>query len=81
VTAELLPRVCVFGPTTRSLVLRLGKAVRAVGVVIPATFAKLGLGVTAEDLVDRVVSLEELWVPTSRIGWSIPSTGVTLPRV
>lgn len=62
VETEQLPRACVIGAFTRRRLLRLGSYVRAMGVVIPAAYARAVLGVPAAELVDRIVRLDELWL-------------------
>jgi len=61
VTSAFLPRVCVVGPVTESRILRVGGSVHAVGAVFPSTLAFDVFGVPASELVDRIVSLQDLW--------------------
>jgi AraC-like DNA-binding protein len=60
-TSALLPPIAVVGPITRSLILRIGRSVSAIGVVLPPTMSTGVFGVPACDLVDQIVSLQELW--------------------
>jgi AraC-like DNA-binding protein len=56
-----LPRVSVVGPVTQARILRVGRDVRAVGVVIPPTLTSDIFDVPASELVDRIVPLHDLW--------------------
>jgi AraC-like DNA-binding protein len=58
---SLLPPMAVFGPFTQPRLLRVGTHVRALGVVLPSSLARDLFGVPAPDLVNQVVSLDELW--------------------
>jgi AraC-like DNA-binding protein len=60
-TSAPLPHACVVGPFTAPRILRVGRAVRAVGAVLPPALAPDALGVPASELVDRIVPLDELW--------------------
>ena len=46
-TAEVLPRVCVVGPVTQPRILRVGRAVQAMGVGLLPTMAPAVFGVPA----------------------------------
>lgn len=61
-----VPAVCVVGPFTQARTLHLGDHVRAVGAVLPATFAQTMFGCRARDLVNRIVALEDRW-PSGRV--------------
>src|SRR5438067_2245128 len=61
VTSAQIPPACVIGPATRPRILRVGKAVRAIGTVIPPTMSRAVLGTPASELVDRIVPLDHLW--------------------
>jgi AraC-like DNA-binding protein len=56
-----LPPIGVFGPFTQPRLLRVGRHVRAFGVVVPAILAPDLFGVPAPDLVNQIVPLEDLW--------------------
>src|SRR5438045_7627392 len=60
VTSAQIPPACVIGPATRPRILRVGKAVRAIGTVIPPTMSRPVLGTPASELVDRIVPLDHL---------------------
>ena len=60
-TCSSIPRACVVGPFTRSRILRVGRSVRAIGAVIAPSFALDVLGVPPSALVDRIVSLDDIW--------------------
>jgi len=61
IATELMPRLCVVGPFTQSRLLRVGRDVRAVGAVLPATFAHRAFGISAPELVDQIAPLDDLW--------------------
>ena len=61
VTFECLSPACVIGPVTQARILHVGRSVRAVGAVVPATVASSIFDVPAEALVDRIVPLDDLW--------------------
>lgn len=56
-----VPRACIVGPFTKPRILRVGRSVRAIGAVIAPSLAHDVVGVPASELVDRIVSLDELW--------------------
>jgi AraC-like DNA-binding protein len=56
-----VPRVCVVGPFTKAQILRVGRSVRAIGTVIAPSLAFDVIGVPASALVDRIVSLDDIW--------------------
>ena len=58
---SLLPSIAVFGPFTHPRLLRVGRHVRALGVVLPAVLARDLFGVPAPDLVNQIVPLDDLW--------------------
>ena len=62
--SAFLPRLSVIGPVTRPRILRVGRRVDAVGAVLPPPFALSAFGVPASELVDQLVALDELWMPT-----------------
>jgi AraC-like DNA-binding protein len=59
---SLLPPVAVFGPFTEPRLLRVGRHVVALGVVVPSILARDLLGVPAPSLVNQIVPLDELWL-------------------
>jgi AraC-like DNA-binding protein len=59
-TSALLPRACIMGPFTQPRVLRVGKSVSALGAVFPATLALGVFGVTASEIVNQVIPLEDV---------------------
>src|SRR2546421_3606740 len=61
VTSAQIPHACVIGPATHPRLLRVGKAVRAIGAVIPPTMSRAILGTRASELVDRIIPLDHLW--------------------
>src|SRR5260370_12477272 len=61
VTSAFLPRVWGVGPVTESRILRVGRSVHAVGAAFPSTLASDVFEVPASELVDRIVSLQDLW--------------------
>lgn len=61
VNSELLARASVVGPVTQPRVLSVGRSVHAVGAVLPPTLTHDVFGVPASELVDRIVSLRDLW--------------------
>lgn len=61
IAAELMPRLCVVGPFTQLRLLRIGKTVRAVGAVIPSALAPRVFGIPAQELVDRIIRLDDCW--------------------
>lgn len=73
-TTEPVPPVCVVGPFTHARELRLGDHVRALGAVLPATFAHTAFGGRAGDLVNRIIALEDLW-PRWRIARLLEAIG------
>jgi AraC-like DNA-binding protein len=58
---SLVPSISVVGPFTRPQLLRVGRRVRAVGVVIPALLARDVFGVPPPALVNQIVPLHDLW--------------------
>ena len=60
-TSALLPRLCVIGPFTESRLLRVGRRVHAVGVVIPTTVTSDVFGVPPAELVNQIVPLHHFW--------------------
>jgi len=61
VTSALLPRCAVVGPVTQARILRTGTRVDAIGAVLSAAQTYEAFGVPPSHLVDRIVSLEEVW--------------------
>jgi len=61
VGSALIPRLAIIGPATRPRLLRVGRSVRAIGAVVPATVTPALLGVPPSALVDRIGSLHEFW--------------------
>lgn len=61
VSSERMPRVCVVGAITRARVLRVGRRVHAVGVVLPATLSHGILGCPAGEFLDQIVPLDTVW--------------------
>lgn len=59
--SSLLPRACVIGGITQPLILRLGRTITAVGVVMPPSMTTPVFGVAASALVDQLVPLSDLW--------------------
>jgi len=66
VSSERMPPACVIGALTRPRVLRVGRRVHAVGVVLPAALSHRILGCPAGDLVDQIVPLGAVW-PSERV--------------
>lgn len=66
VSTELMPAACVIGPVTRARVLRVGRRVHAVGVVLPAVLSDQMLGCPASAFVDQIVPLNAVW-PSERV--------------
>lgn len=62
--SAFLPPLCVIGPVTRPRILRVGRRVDAVGAVLPPALTLSAFGVPASELVDRLVALEDLWMPS-----------------
>jgi AraC-like DNA-binding protein len=58
---SLIPPIAVYGPFTQPRPLRVGRHVRALGIVLPALLARDLLGVPAPHLVNQIVALDELW--------------------
>ena len=58
---SLVPPLSAFGPFTAPQLLRVGRHVRAIGVVFPAVLAQNVFGVPAPTLVNQIVALDELW--------------------
>jgi AraC-like DNA-binding protein len=58
---SLLPPVAVFGAFTQPRLLRVGRHVRAMGVVLPSILTRDLFGVAAPDLVNQVVPLDDVW--------------------
>ena len=58
---SLLPPVAVFGPFTEPQLLRVGRDVCALGVVLPSILARDLFGVPAPALLNQVVPLDSLW--------------------
>ena len=58
---SLLPPIAVFGPFTQPRLLRVGRHVRAVGVVVPAVLTRALFGVSAPNLVNQIVPLSDMW--------------------
>lgn len=56
-----LPRLSVIGPFTQPRLLRVGRSVRAAGIVLSPAMTLAVFGVPAAALVDRIVSLDDLW--------------------
>jgi AraC-like DNA-binding protein len=63
VTSAFLPRACVVGPVTQARILRVGRSVHAVGAGLQSTLTPGVFGVPASELVDRIVPLQDLWIP------------------
>ena len=61
-----LPSIAVFGPFTEPRLLRVGRHVHAIGVVLPSILARPLLGVPAPDLVNQIVPLDDIW-PRDRV--------------
>lgn len=55
------PAHCVIGPHAKAIRLRLGRMVKAIGVVFDATATSAVLGTQASDLVDSVTALPTSW--------------------
>jgi hypothetical protein len=60
-TSGALPSVCVVGPFTQARILRVGRLVNAAGAIVSPTVTQRVFGVSASELVDRIVPLEDLW--------------------
>jgi AraC-like DNA-binding protein len=58
---SLVPPLSAFGPFTAPQLLRVGRHVRAIGVVFPAVLAQDAFGVSAPTLVNQIVTLDDLW--------------------
>jgi AraC-like DNA-binding protein len=58
---SLLPPMAVFGPFTHPRLLRVGRHVRAMGVVVPSVLTRDLFGIAAPDLVNQVVPLDDVW--------------------
>jgi AraC-like DNA-binding protein len=58
---SLLPTIAVFGPFTHPRLLRVGRHVRALGVVLPSVLTRALFGVSAPNLVNQIVPLSDLW--------------------
>jgi AraC-like DNA-binding protein len=58
---SFLPPMAVFGPFTEPRLMRAGRHVRAMGVVLPSILARDLFGVPAPSLVNQIVPLDELW--------------------
>ena len=61
VASALMPRLAVVGPATRPRLLRVGRSVRAIGAVVPATVTQALFGAPPSAIVDRIVCLQEFW--------------------
>jgi len=59
--SSLIPPLSVFGPFTRPQFLRVGRHVRALGVVLPSLLTRDVFGVPAPDLVNRIIALDDVW--------------------
>jgi AraC-like DNA-binding protein len=59
--SALIPRVSVIGPCTQSRILRIGRSVHAIGAVLPTSLTRDVFDVSPSALVDRIVSLDDLW--------------------
>ena len=59
--SALIPRVSVIGPCTQSRILRVGRSVHAIGAALPASLTRDIFDVPPSALVDRIVSLDDLW--------------------
>jgi len=64
---SLVPSIGLFGPFTRPQFLRVGRHVRAVGVVLPSLLTRELFGVPAPPLVNQIVALDDLW-PREAVG-------------
>jgi AraC-like DNA-binding protein len=60
-TSALIPRVSVIGPCTQPRILRMGRSVHAIGAVLPPTLTSDILDIEPAAIVDRIVSLDDLW--------------------
>ena len=60
-TSALIPRVSVIGPCTQPRILRVGRSVQAIGAVLPTPLTRDIFDVEPSALVDRIVSLDDLW--------------------
>jgi AraC-like DNA-binding protein len=60
-TSALLPRCAVVGPVTQPQILKVGIRVQAIGAVLPAALTTAAFGVPPEQLVNRIVSLGDVW--------------------
>jgi AraC-like DNA-binding protein len=56
-----VPRLSVIAPFTKPQLLRVGPLVRAIGVIVPPMLSLELFGLPASEVVDRVLSLEDLW--------------------
>jgi AraC-like DNA-binding protein len=61
VASALIPRLSVIGPVTEPRILRVGRSVRAIGVVLPSAMTSRAFGVPAPALLNHIVPLGDLW--------------------
>jgi AraC-like DNA-binding protein len=61
VTTSLIPHASIVGPVTQPRILRLGRTVRAIGVVVSPLLARAILDVPASQLVDQIIPLDDVW--------------------
>lgn len=59
--SALIPRVSVIGPCTQPRILRMGRSVHAIGAVLPPSLTSDILDIEPSAIVDRIVSLDDLW--------------------
>ena len=62
-TSAVLPRVCLVGPVTQPLILRVGTHVQAIGAAFSSTRTASAFGIPPAALVNHIVALEYVWTP------------------
>lgn len=67
VATAIVPRASLIGPFTRPHVLRVGPDVRAIGAVLPIAMAAHMFRISADELIDRIIPLDDAWSRVDRI--------------